>query len=311
LFWTGIINFADDEGFFPSGFFGILILSAFLGTAIARFFNKRALKPMRQIIDATKQVANGDFNVQLNLEGINELEEMSDSFNKMAKELASIETLRRDFINNFSHEFKTPIVSISGFAELILEGGLSEDEKKEYLEIIVAESKRLTNLSTNVLNLSKYESTQIIVKKSLYRLDEQIRKAVVLLEPKWTKKEININLELDDTNLNGDSSLTQQIWLNLIDNAIKFSNDKGNINMSLTDSDTEIIFTIQDDGVGMSEETIRHIFDKFYQGDESHTTTGNGLGLSLVKSIVSLCEGTIQVKSELGSGSAFTVVLPK
>lgn len=291
----------------PIGLLGFCII---LGTALTGFFSRKALNPIRKVIDATHKVAEGNFDVQVNLKGIGELEELSQSFNKMTHELSSIETLRRDFVNNFSHEFKTPIVSIRGFAKLVKEGNLSDEERLEYLNIIISESERLSELSTNILSLSKYETLEIIQDKKTFRLDEQIRRAVVLMEPKWSAKEMNVNVELEEIRYKGNEDLTQQIWLNLLDNAIKFCNPSGLINIQLISLNNGIHFSIQDDGQGMSEQTQYRIFDKFYQGDLSHSKGGNGLGLALVKRIVELCNGTIEVQSELGRGSTFSVFLP-
>lgn len=199
------------------------------------------------------------------------MEELSHSFNKMTQELAGIETLRRDFINNFSHEFKTPIVSIRGFAKLLKENNLSEEERQEYLDIIITESERLAVLSTNVLALSKYENLEIITDKAPFRLDEQIRKTIILMEPRWTSKEITVNVELNKIIYNGNEDLIQQVWLNLLDNAIKFSYKGGLINITLEAVNEGVRFAIQDDGPGMDDQTQVHIFNKFYQGDISHS----------------------------------------
>lgn len=281
----------------------------FLGTALAAFLSKKTLNPIRKVIAATHQVAQGNFDVQVDIKGVGELEELSHSFNKMTHELLSIETLRSDFVNNFSHEFKTPIVSIKGFAKLLKENQSTEEERQEYLDIIIEESERLAKLSTNMLNLTKYENTEIVTDKKAFRLDEQIRKTMVLLEPKWSAKDITVSVELDHVNYMGNEELTQQIWINLLDNAIKFTFPGGLINVILQNIDTEIHFVIQDNGPGMDKQTKAHLFDKFYQGDSSHSKVGNGLGLTLVKRIVNLCGGTIQVQSEAGQGSQFTVIL--
>ncbi|MCL1997459.1 MAG: HAMP domain-containing histidine kinase [Turicibacter sp.] len=287
--------------------FVVLLSSTVLGFGFAILFNRKALKPIRRLIAAINEVGAGNFDVSLKFRGISELEELSQSFTKMTAELSSIEVLRRDFINNFSHEFKTPIVSIRGFAKLLKDGDLSEEERREYLEIIIAETERLANLATNVLNLSKYESTQILVDRKPFDLAEQIRRAGLLLEPKWSAKGLTVNLELEPLIFNGDENLTQQIWLNLLDNAIKFSREGGAIDIGLAERGGEVIFTIQDTGIGMSEETARRVFDKFYQGEKSHANVGNGLGLSLVRSIVELCGGSVRVESEVGVGSLFEV----
>ena len=285
--------------------------SIVLGTAFAAFFSKRALKPIRTVIDATHQIAEGDFSARVNIKGIYELVELSDSFNRMAQELSSIETLRRDFINNFSHEFKTPIVSVRGFAKLLQSGNLTEEEKQEYIGIIIAESERLAQLSTNILNLSKYEIIEIVTDKAPFRLDEQIRCAAVMMEPKWSAKNISMNIDMEEIMFTGNEDLTQQIWLNLLDNAIRYSNEGGIIQVQLSSITNDFVhFTIRDNGEGMTEETKERIFDKFYQGDTSHAKSGNGLGLPIVKRITELHGGSIEVKSEIGKGSEFSVWLP-
>ncbi|NMO76902.1 MULTISPECIES: sensor histidine kinase [Bacillaceae] len=303
----GIISNHSQLPVFPLiTFLGFCIL---LGTSLTAFLSKKALNPIRTVIDATHKVAGGDFSVQVNIKGIGELEELSHSFNKMTQELSGIETLRSDFVNNFSHEFKTPIVSLRGFAKLLKENNLTEVERQEYLDIIITESERLAALSTNVLILSKYENLEIITEKAPFRLDEQIRKTIVLMEPKWSAKEILLNVELDEVIFNGNEDLTQQIWLNLLDNAIKFSDSGGKIDITLTNTKEEICFLIRDNGPGMDEHTKKHLFDKFYQGDTSHSQSGNGLGLALVKRIVELCDGRIYAESEKGKGSTFIVRL--
>jgi signal transduction histidine kinase len=295
----------------PIGALFLLIgLCILLGTTLAAFFSNIALKPIRKVIGATNKIAEGDFSVRVNIKGIHELEELSGSFNKMAQELASIETLRNDFINDFSHEFKTPIVSVRGFAKLLKEGDLSDEEKQEYIDIIITESERLATLSTNILNLSKNESIGIITDKTPFRLDEQIRRVVVLTEPKWSTKDITMNVNMEEVIFVGNKGLTQQIWLNLLDNAIKFSEKGSPINIDLSKWSGGIRFTIKDDGIGFDDAIKTRIFDKFYQGDPSHNKSGNGLGLAIVKKITELCGGTIEVQSELGKGSAFTIMLP-
>jgi signal transduction histidine kinase len=307
--WEGMQeNETGGGGFF--GIFGLMIFSTLIGTAITAFFSKKALNPIRKVIKATKKISEGDFNVRVDIGGIYELEELANSFNKMAQELSSIETLRSDFINTFSHEFKTPIVSLRGFAKLLKNGDLPENERQEYLDIIIAESERLANLSTNVLNLSKFENIEIVTDKKPFRLDEQIRKAVVMTEPKWCEKEIKLDVEMSEIIYEGNEDLTHQIWLNLLDNAIKFTEQGGNIKIRLEKWNNGIRFKIEDDGVGFNEDSKSKIFDKFYQSDSSRTKAGNGLGLAIVKKIVELHGGNVKVQSDIGVGSAFTVLLP-
>lgn len=313
LSYSDIIKFQKHESLNLLGdnFFNLLImLCVLLGMALTVFFTNKALKPLCKVIDAIHKVSQGDFDVQVNLKGIGELEELSQSFNKMTFELSSIETLRKDFVNNFSHEFKTPIVSMQGFARLLKDGELKEEERQEYLDIIIAESERLVELSTNVLSMSKYENVKIITDKTCFRLDEQIRRVILLMEPKWTEKEHLINIGLEEIVFNGNEEFTKQIWINLLDNAIKFTNPKGTIHINLARSKQGVLFTIKDNGPGMETQTLKHIFDKFYQGETSHSISGNGLGLSIVKRIITLCKGTICVESEPGKGSSFSVFLP-
>ena len=291
--------------------FPVLGLSTLLGIAIAVFFSKKVLKPIRGIINATNRVADGDFDVRVDLKGVYELEKLSSSFNKMTHELSAIETLRSDFINTISHEFKTPIVSIRGFAKLLKNDTLSEEEKREYIDVIIVESERLSTLSTNILDLSKYENLEIIADKTEYRLDEQIRQAIVLTEPKWAGKDLDVSVEMEEVLFTGNADLMQQIWLNLIDNAIKFSYPGGNITVRLKLQGSDIVFTIKDDGQGMDEKTQALIFDKFYQGNPSRAIEGNGLGLAIAKRIADLNGGYIEVKSNPGLGSEFTVNLPR
>jgi signal transduction histidine kinase len=287
-----------------------ILFCLLLGIAISVFFSKTALNPIRKIIVAIHKVAGGDFNVQVDLKGIGELEELSESFNTMTRELSSIETLRSDFVNYFSHEFKTPIVSMCGFAKLLKNGNLSDEERREYLDIIIAESERLTELSTNVLNMSKYENILIIHDKCLFRLDEQIRRAILLLEPKWSRKGLSVDVEMDEIAYNGNEDSTQQIWINLLDNAVKYSYQGGLITVCLVSANGGVRFSVQDEGIGMDEQTKAQIFNKFYQGKTSNKVSGNGLGLSIAKRITDLCGGVIEVQSELGKGSRFTVFLP-
>ncbi len=310
---TYLLSYVFGSSFLENnllGFFALLSTSVFIGTSITALLSRWMVKPVRNLIEAIEDVAKGDFFVSVKGSSIPELESLAASFNKMVKELAGIEMLRTDFINNFSHEFKTPIVSIKGFAKLLKEDDLTSEEAQEYLDIIIQESQRLADLSTNVLNLSKVESTEIIREKEVYALDEQIRRAILILEPKWSAKNLSVDVELESINIYNNAPLLQQIWVNLLDNAIKFTDNGGELQVSLNRINSSIRFCLRDNGHGMDEETKQHIFDKFYQGDTSHTIIGNGLGLTLVKKIVNLCNGHIDVESSLGKGSTFTVILP-
>ena len=287
------------------------LLSVVLGTTLAALLSRFALKPLRQVIGATKRVAEGDFSARVDLTGIAELEQLSTSFNTMASELSSVETLRRDFINDVSHEFRTPIVSLRGYASLLQDPGLTDEEKRDYLGTIIQEADRLTALSGNILRLTTYENTGIITDRAPFRLDEQIRQAVLVLQPKWADKHIRVDVDVDEITYDGNADLTQQIWLNILDNAVKFTDAQGRIDIRGTQTSGTISVVIRDNGIGMSDEVMTHIFDRFYQGDHSRAQTGSGLGLAIVKRIVDLCGGAVTVTSNPGHGSGFTVTLPR
>lgn len=297
-----------------SPFFPILIQNAFLsiiiGTILTLFVIHLPLRPLHTIIRAIHDVAEGKFDTKLYIEHPKEFRELSHSFNQMTSELSGIEILRSDFINNFSHEFKTPIVSILGFAKLLKKDTLSSRERDEYLDIIIDESSRLASLSANILNLSKVESISLLSDFTSFRLSEQIRESIVQLENQWAGKKIDFDLELAEVKIRGNESLLKQVWINLIDNAVKFSPENSAISISLLQQGDSALFSIRDQGAGMDGETQKHIFEKFYQGDKSHAAAGNGLGLSLVKRIVELHHGTVTVESELEKGSTFCLMLP-
>lgn len=315
LFKTGMLQYFPR---FPEKYrlFGPILLLLFIsiltGTMLTGISSKRATRPYKMAIEAFNRVASGDFTVELKFKHVPyELEELTKSFNRMTKELSGIETLRSDFINHFSHEFKTPIVSIQGFAKLLENPNLSEEERQKYVAIIIQESGRLTTLSSTILHLSKVENHEIISEKRAIQLDEQLRQTILLLEPKWQKKRIIWELELDDSILNSDEDLLQQMWINLLDNAIKFSPENGVVKVKLMNLTDTVIVKITDQGSGMSSETQQRLFDKFYQGDASHSKEGNGLGMSLLKNILRICDGEIGLKSSLGNGSSFTITLKK
>ncbi|PNV62701.1 two-component sensor histidine kinase [Clostridium sp. chh4-2] len=289
----------------------LFVLSAIFGILLSFLASRIPLKPVRDLIAAINQLAEGDFHVRISLDTTQELVKLSESFNRMAGELENTELLRSDFINNFSHEFKTPIVSLCGFAKILKNDTLTEEERTEYLDIIISEANRLSQLATNVLNLSSIEKINIVTENSDFDLSEEIRQAILLLESKWQKKELELIIDLDEVTFYGNKGLLDQLWINLIDNAIKFSLSKGKIKIKLHEKDTCVIFQVWDNGYGMDANTKQHIFDRFYQGDASHTTEGNGIGLTIVKKIVELYKGTISVDSEIGVGTTFTVILPK
>ncbi|MCL2698519.1 MAG: HAMP domain-containing histidine kinase [Oscillospiraceae bacterium] len=317
LHFSGAISFKQEpipeEIYFYAPLriiFPMMLFSTFLGTAIAAFFGKKILKPIRRVIAATHKVAAGDFNVRVELKGVYELEELSHSFNKMAHELSAIETLRSDFISNVSHEYKTPVASIRGFARRLKKDTLTLEQRNEYVDIIISESERLSGLSGNVLLLSSLESAEKTAEEAEYPLDEQIRRTILLLEPQLLRKKLEVDVNLAEVRINANEEMLSHLWINLLGNAIKFSPDGGTISVSLDIAGNEAVTRISDTGIGMDEEVQKRIFDKFYQGDGSRSTEGNGLGMSLVKRILEIENGRIEVKSKPRKGSCFTVFLP-
>lgn len=295
--------------------YGLLILiivasSLVLGTAFSALIAKWELDPYKKLIAATKRIAAGDFDARVLLDGPKEVEEMAQSFNNMAQELGSIEALRANVISNVSHEFKTPIVSIRGMAKLLKKDSLSAEDRQEYLDVIVSESDRLSKLSEKILLLSKLESQSIPTQNTCFFIDEQLRRVVLLLESEWTRKKLQLSIQLDKIALVGKEDILYHVWTNLLDNAIKFSDVGGTITIAAYKSDDGVTVEITDNGIGMLAETASHIFDKFYQADISHSTAGNGLGLPLVKKIVELHHGAISVKSRTGAGTSFYISLP-
>jgi signal transduction histidine kinase len=290
-------------------FFMFAIFSIIVGTIVAMVFSRFPLSPLREIISASDRLAEGDFDVRINLRGPEELQNLNSSFNHMAEELGSIEMLRSDFVNNFSHEFKTPIVSVRGFAKILKYEDLTKEERDEYLDIIIYESERLAELATNVLNLSKVENQMILKDKTCYNGSEQIRRIIAILENKWAEKNIEILFDYDEINVCGNEELLNQLWTNLLDNAIKFSPENSTITINISQKPEKITITFTDQGIGISQGAADRIFDKFYQGDTSHATKGNGIGLTIAKRIVELHEGSITVKSN-DIGTSFIVELP-
>lgn len=289
-----------------------LITSTIIGTLLTFPIGKYLLKPLNDLIIGTGEVARGNFNIKIKeLKRSHEVGELIKSFNIMTRELRSIEMFQKDFINNFSHEFKTPIVSIRGFARQLKNPELAKGRREEYIDIIVKESERLSNMSSNILLLTKLENQEIVRDKKYFALDEQIRSSILVLQMEWEKKDIEFNIDLEPINYYNNEEMFFHIWLNLISNAIKFSHKGGQIKIKSYQEDKTIIVEISDQGLGMDEKTRLHLFDTFYQGDPAHLADGNGLGMALVKRILTLSGGGIEVNSELGEGSHIKVILNK
>ena len=296
---------------FPFVFPFLLLVSLFTGTVLTLFIGERLLRPFRHLTQATDEIASGNFDVRLEGSGrVREVVQLNRSFNEMARELGSIESLRADFINSISHEFRTPIASISGFAKRLKRDSITEEQRNEYLDIIISECERLTKLSGNILLLSSLENTERVTERAKYSLDEQLRRALLLFEPLFQKKGLEVAVSLKAVNIFANEEMLHHLWINLLSNAVKFTPDGGKVEVTLASDYQRAVVSISDTGIGMDEGVKRHIFDKLYQNDKSRATEGNGLGLSLVQRILELENGSIEVESELGKGSSFTVSLP-
>jgi signal transduction histidine kinase len=259
---------------------------------------------------AIKKVAGGDYKSKIPTDKKHAITPIYEDFNRMCAELESVQILRNDFINSYSHEFKTPIASINGFASLLLEKDLPEEERRQYLEIIVDESARLSRLATNTILLSKLTAQQIVTDTEEYDLSEQLRACSIILSQKWLEKKIDFNADLTEVRFVGNKEMLKHLWLNLLENAVKYTPVGGEITIRNFLTEKAVTVQITDTGEGMDEEILNHLFDPYYQGDSSHASQGLGLGLSIAKRIVELCGGEISVKSELAIGSTFTVLLP-
>lgn len=289
----------------------VLLISILSGAAIAVGLSKIFVSPMMKLGDAMRKVAGGDFTVRLDCTSkIRDVREVYGSFNTMVKELGNTETLQTDFVSNVSHEFKTPINAIEGYASLLQDSQLTDEQKNAYIDKIIFNTRRLSDLVGSILLLSKVNNQTISLKASTFRLDEQVRQSILALESKWEKKEIEFDIDLDEIEYTGYENLLSHVWLNLIDNAVKFSPQNGQIRIRLKQLDGSVTFSIWDNGLPIPEADIDRIFNKFYQGDNSHASEGNGLGLALVRKIVAAAHGTINVTSSEDAGTEFVVALP-
>ncbi|MGN1301579.1 MAG: sensor histidine kinase [Clostridia bacterium] len=287
------------------------VYSIIIGVALILVMASHIITPLRKITEATKKVATGNLKVKVDVDRKDEIGELAQNFNIMVDELNSIEYLRKDFISNISHELKTPIASIQGFTKLLADDNLSKEEKDEYINIILGETQRLSNLSSNMLKLSKLEKQEIITNKTEYRLDNQIRKAIIMLDEEINKKKIKISLDSGEVSIYEDEDLIMEIWINLINNAIKYSNENGEIKIKVIEEENNVKVSIKDNGIGIPKEKQERIFEKFYQVENSRAGEGSGLGLAIVKRIIDLIKGEIEVESKEKQGTKITVSIPK
>ena len=290
------------------------LTSIVMGAALAIIIGVIPVNPINQFVNGLNALAAGNFKTRLHYKGTlanyPTFLELTESFNKLAKELENTEMLRSDFINNFSHEFKTPIVSIAGFAKLLQKGKLTDEQRMQYLSAIEEESMRLSYMATNILNMTKIENQEILTDVTKFNLSEQIRFAVLLIEEQWSKKNIDLQLDFNEHMIEANEELLKQVWINLVDNAVKFAPLCATVALDICETAQSFIVSVSNTGQDIPQEKLSKLFNKFYQADESHAQEGNGIGLAVVKKIVDLHNGWVSVKSE-GGMTVFTVELPK
>lgn len=317
---TGLIVFMDHtewntviQSIVPMLYWGMVAMALTLFTR--KKIRTTYEEPMHKLAEATSRVANGDFSVYVSTLHTQDkrdyLDVMIMNFNKMVEELGSIETLKTDFVSNVSHEMKTPIAIIKNYAELLKAEHITEEQRKEYAENIEGAAMKLSNLISNILKLNKLQNQRITPEVETYDVCRQLCECILQFEDVWEEKEIEMEIDIEDVALvEADESLLELVWSNLLSNAIKFTESRGTITVRQTSDESFVKISVSDTGCGIKSDSINHIFDKFYQGDTSHAKEGNGLGLALVKRVLELLDGDIQVFSEVGKGSTFLVTLP-
>ena len=313
---AGLLYLLEGLGVIPSlGIYTLISLLLVSGITVALmsyFIGRRVLTPLVKLSSASKEVARGNFDVTVSDSSkMEEVQSTFRNFNAMVRELKSISTLSSDFIANVSHEFKTPLSVIEGYAMLLQDDRLTAQEREDYLNKILVNTRRLNTLVGNILMLSKMETKPLPEQYTRFRLDEQLRQVVAQLEPQWSAKGISFRVRLDEVELLGWEQVLPYVWSNLISNAIKFSPSGSVIALTLLEKRECAVVTVSDRGCGMEPDVQERIFEKFYQGDTSHKAEGNGLGLALVRQIVELSQGVVEVESQPGKGSTFRVILPK
>lgn len=281
-----------------------------LGTVLIVLASITVAKPVKRISDASKKVAEGDFSVQLEPKGSGEIRELTENFNSMIRGLSANEYLHKEFVSNISHEFNTPITSLKGYAKLLKNDALTPEQRTEYADIIIAESDRLSRLSADMLKLSELENRGLPPERKSFSLDEQIRSAVILLQQSWESKSIALDIDLEEIYFDGDESLLYQLWVNLISNAVRYTESGGMIRISLRSDGGNVTVSVSDSGRGMTPEEADNVFRRFYKADKSRSSEGTGLGLAIAKRIAELHGGDITASGQIGKGSTFKVTLP-
>lgn len=299
--------------FFKINYLVYILISVFLlGSVLISITSRYIVKPIRSLTEATEQVAKGDFDIHLDIKNRDEIGKLASSFKRMAQELSQIDQMRQDFVSNISHEIQSPLTSIRGFSKALKDNMIPENERNEYLDIIEAESERLSKLSENLMKIVSLDSMQHPLEKTTYHLDEQIRKNVVFLEPQWGEKSIDVDVALPRVNITADEHLLDQVWINIISNSIKFTPEGGSITISMQIELNQITVAVADTGIGIAPQDLESIFLRFYKADKSRDRrqSGNGLGLSIVEKIIALHGGSVKIDSEVGEGTTVYVTVP-
>ena len=288
----------------------LISVSLLVGILVTIQLSRYFFNPIKKLGEAMGKVADGDFTVELNSRSTaKEVQEIYTGFNLMTHELRSTEILQLDFVSSASHEFKTPISAIEGYATLLRSSEDLTAEQRECVEKIIFNTKRLSSLTSSILLLSKLENQEIPTNRSKFLVDEQIRQSIVALETQWERKNIELDVDLCEAEYYGNELLMRHVWDNLISNAVKFSPENGIVRIHLAKKLGRIIFTVEDEGPGIPEESLRHVFDKFYQADSVHKQEGSGLGLALVEKILKLEKGAVTAENRENGGCRFTVTL--
>ncbi len=286
------------------------IISAIIGTLVSFFVGRFVLSPINDMLDGMEKLSNGEFNTRLDFGENKSMKLLSDGFNDLAAELEHTEILRSDYINNFSHEIKTPIVSVKGLVGLLKSGRVSPEKQVEYFTIIEDETERLEMMTANILNFSKIENQGILLDKNRFNLSEQIRVSILLYEKRWSEKKLCLKMDFDEFFILANEDLLKQVWLNLFDNAIKFSYEGGEISVDISEREGFVSVSVGNTGEEIPEGEREKVFNKFYRTSSASSRQGNGIGLSLVKSIVELHGGNVKLSSENGK-TVFSVTLPR
>ncbi|MGC5327862.1 sensor histidine kinase [Brevibacillus sp. SYSU BS000544] len=282
----------------------------FLSIILILVFTRYIVKPIKSLTKATKKLAEGNYDIKLDISRRDELGNLANYFTQMTESLKQLEEMRQEFVSNVSHEIQSPLTSIQGFSQAIRSGGVTDEEREAYLAIIEQESRRLSSLSKQLLTLASLEKETNLYEPVRYRLDEQIRQVLVILEPQWREKNLKIELDLPETYLFADPHLVNQVWINLVTNSIKFTDANGSLFIGI-EVDKAITVTVKDTGIGISSNDLPQIFDRFYKGDKSRNKRpGSGLGLAIVKEIINRSKGSIEVSSSEGKGTCFCVHFP-